>query len=168
MYLIDANVLIEAKNRYYAFDLAPGFWVWLEQAHQRQLLGSVVAVREELLAGDDDLADWAHSRHDFFHDVDRPTARTLATVARWVEGQQYTHAAVAEFLGGIADFYLVADGLAHGATVVTRERSDPLARRRVMIPNVCDGLGVAYCDPFAMMRATGAILDLRSPWPLAG
>ncbi|PMD04330.1 DUF4411 family protein, partial [Brevibacterium paucivorans] len=26
MYLLDANVLIEAKNRYYAFDIAPGFW----------------------------------------------------------------------------------------------------------------------------------------------
>lgn len=33
MYLIDSNVLIEAKNRYYAFDIAPGFWTWLEQAH---------------------------------------------------------------------------------------------------------------------------------------
>ena len=29
MFLIDANVLIEAKNRYYAFDIAPGFWYWL-------------------------------------------------------------------------------------------------------------------------------------------
>lgn len=25
MYLLDANVLIEAKNRYYGFDIAPGF-----------------------------------------------------------------------------------------------------------------------------------------------
>ncbi|MFC2625050.1 MAG: DUF4411 family protein [Propionibacterium acidifaciens] len=25
MFLVDANVLIEAKNRYYAFDIAPGF-----------------------------------------------------------------------------------------------------------------------------------------------
>lgn len=25
MYLLDSNVLIEAKNRYYAFDIAPGF-----------------------------------------------------------------------------------------------------------------------------------------------
>ena len=32
-YLVDANVLIEAKNRYYAFDIAPGFWKWLDQAH---------------------------------------------------------------------------------------------------------------------------------------
>lgn len=29
-YLVDANVLIKAKNRYYAFDIAPGFWKWLD------------------------------------------------------------------------------------------------------------------------------------------
>lgn len=34
-YLIDANVLIEAKNRYYAFDIAPGFWKWLDRAGTR-------------------------------------------------------------------------------------------------------------------------------------
>lgn len=34
MHLVDANVLIEAKNRYYAFDIAPGFWAWLEQGHR--------------------------------------------------------------------------------------------------------------------------------------
>ncbi|MGO2111565.1 MAG: DUF4411 family protein [Pseudoclavibacter sp.] len=26
MYLVDASVLIEAQNRYYAFDITPGFW----------------------------------------------------------------------------------------------------------------------------------------------
>ena len=34
MHLVDANILIDAKNRYYAFDIAPGFWAWLEQAHR--------------------------------------------------------------------------------------------------------------------------------------
>ena len=33
MFLVDSNVLIEAKNRYYAFDIAPGFWRWLDIAH---------------------------------------------------------------------------------------------------------------------------------------
>ncbi|WP_196717580.1 DUF4411 family protein [Actinomyces trachealis] len=26
MYLLDAHVLIDAKNRYYVFDIAPGCW----------------------------------------------------------------------------------------------------------------------------------------------
>lgn len=26
VYLLDSNVFMEAKNRYYAFDIVPGFW----------------------------------------------------------------------------------------------------------------------------------------------
>ncbi len=33
MYLLDANVFIDAKNRYYGFDIVPAFWDWLQQAH---------------------------------------------------------------------------------------------------------------------------------------
>ena len=28
-YLLDTNIFIESKNRYYGFDIAPGFWEWL-------------------------------------------------------------------------------------------------------------------------------------------
>ena len=43
-YLVDANVLIEAKNRYYAFDIAPGFWKWLDQAHAQGTVFSRVKI----------------------------------------------------------------------------------------------------------------------------
>jgi len=32
-YLIDANVFIEAKNRYYGFDICPAFRDWLIAAN---------------------------------------------------------------------------------------------------------------------------------------
>lgn len=48
MYLLDTNVLIEAKNRYYAFDLAPGFWAWIGEAHRQGVTCSIKHVREEL------------------------------------------------------------------------------------------------------------------------
>ena len=44
MFLIDANILIEAKNRYYAFDLAPGFWDWLEGAYRQDLVLSLIHI----------------------------------------------------------------------------------------------------------------------------
>ena len=34
-YLLDANVLIEGSRFYYAFNLAPGYWDWLEATHGR-------------------------------------------------------------------------------------------------------------------------------------
>lgn len=66
MYLVDANVLIEAKNRYYAFDIAPGFWAWLEGAHAAGEVGSIETVHKELVSGNDELADWARANSSFF------------------------------------------------------------------------------------------------------
>ena len=54
MYLLDANIFIQAKNRHYAFDVVPGFWRWLERAHGIGIAGSVERVREELLVGQDE------------------------------------------------------------------------------------------------------------------
>ena len=54
MYLLDANIFIQAKNRHYAFDVVPGFWRWLERAHGIGIAGSVERVREELLVGKDE------------------------------------------------------------------------------------------------------------------
>lgn len=34
MYVIDSDVLITAKNSYYAFDLCPGFWSSLRVKHR--------------------------------------------------------------------------------------------------------------------------------------
>jgi len=51
MFLVDANVLIEAKNRYYGFDIAPGFWDWLDMANGRSIVCSIEPVRMELLNG---------------------------------------------------------------------------------------------------------------------
>jgi hypothetical protein len=55
-YLLDTNVFIEAKNRHYGFDFCPGFWDWIDQAHQDGTVFSIDKVASELGAVDDDLA----------------------------------------------------------------------------------------------------------------
>ena len=50
-YLVDSDVLITAKNLYYAFDLCPGFWKSLLHHHRESRVFSVDRVRKELLAG---------------------------------------------------------------------------------------------------------------------
>lgn len=54
-YLLDANVFIEAKRRYYAFDVCPGFWECLVWHHQGACVESIDRVKQELELGDDDL-----------------------------------------------------------------------------------------------------------------
>jgi hypothetical protein len=59
-FLIDSDVLITAKNRYYAFPICPGFWDSLLYGHTLGNLHSIDRVRQELLNGspDDDLVRW--------------------------------------------------------------------------------------------------------------
>lgn len=62
MYLIDSDVLITAKNSYYAFDLCPGFWNSLLDKHQSGQVHSLDRNRMELQQGrdDDDLVKWVN------------------------------------------------------------------------------------------------------------
>ncbi len=161
MYLVDANVLIEAKNRYYALDIAPGFWDWLERAGQGGLVCSISAVRDELLQGDDALADWARAHAVFFRQIDQTTQRHFAPLSAWAYSRNYTQAALAEFASDRADFLLIAHAREHQHVVVTHEQSRPEARRRVLIPDACLAMGVSTVDTFQMLRATGATLILR-------
>lgn len=163
MYLIDTNVLIEAKNRYYGFDIAPGFWTWLDHAHRESLACSIEAVRDELLAGKDDLATWAAANPSFFRAIDQGTTRHFGDLTTWAASQSFTPAALSEFTGNNADYLLVAYARAHYHTVVTHERPQPNARARVLIPDACLAMGVSTADTFQMLRRTGARLDLRAP-----
>mgnify|MGYP001759092167 FL=1 len=74
-YLLDSNVFIQAKNLYYGFDFAPGFWSWLNMAFEQSQIHSITAVRNELVQGNDELGAWARARKDFFQEIDAPTTR---------------------------------------------------------------------------------------------
>ena len=60
-YWLDSDILIQAKNTYYAFDIAPGaiFWAILEKGAASGLIRSPMMVHEEIMRGGDQLTDWA-------------------------------------------------------------------------------------------------------------
>ncbi len=73
-YLLDANIFIQAKNLHYGMDFCPAFWDWLVHANQTGSLYSVEQVGDELLDGNDELAQWAKQRgNKFFLPPDGPT-----------------------------------------------------------------------------------------------
>jgi hypothetical protein len=47
VYVIDANVLMQAHRLYYAFPICPGFWDFLANEHQVGRIMSVDKVRDE-------------------------------------------------------------------------------------------------------------------------
>jgi hypothetical protein len=161
-YLLDANVFIEAKNRYYGFDFCPAFWDWVVAEHAARRVFSVEKVGTELRAGSDVLAEWAEARGDAFFLVPDPAVLpSLAALSTWSTSQRYAPGAITTFLEG-ADYYLVAQAHAHGHTVVTLEKpADSI--NRVKIPSACIGLGVKTMTPFEMLRTEHTRFVLGGP-----
>lgn len=153
--LLDSNVFIQAKNLHYGFDFCPAFWDWIVRAQAAGSVFSVERVRDELVGGADELAGWAQARPGaFFIAADATTLPSLQATTNWAVAAGFEPAAVSTFLQG-ADYYLVAQALALGLTVVTHEIVANTVKR-VKIPNACLGLGVPYMTPFQMLRTEGA------------
>ncbi len=158
-YLLDANVFIQAKNLHYGFDICPGFWDWLVQANAQGKVFSIEKVRDELEAGNDELADWARARGEaFFLRPDMQVVEAFGRVSAWVQGAGYEPLAINTFLQ-VADYYLIAHALAHNFIVVTHE-VPANTRKKVKIPNVCIGLGLRHMSPYEMLRREGAMFVL--------
>ena len=150
-YLLDANVFIEGKNRYYGLDFCPAFWDWLQAENTAGSVFSIEKVGDELAAGADELADWAAARPSgFFLPVQPGMLDALRRVSEWATTQRYEQSAVATFLQA-ADYYLVGQALALGYSVVTQELPSP-SLKRIKIPDACVGLGVRCVSPFEMLR----------------
>ncbi len=156
VFLLDANVFIEAKRRYYAFDLCPGFWeclIWHHNGTSRVV--SIDRVKDELERGGDDLKAWVTSDMPLtcFARTDvRPAVEQYALIMSWVQNHnQFFPEAKAEFAAS-ADGWLIAYAKVNSIVLVTHEVLAPDARRKVPMPNVCEAFSVAYIDTFDMLR----------------
>lgn len=161
-YLLDANAFIQAKRSYYAFDLCPGYWKALLAHHGAGRLCSIERVKDELLAGGDELADWAKKTVPdgfFVSSAETEVASWFGKMMGWVQSQtQFLPAAKADFATK-ADGWLIAYAKAHGLKLVTLEKPNPAVKKKVPMPNVCDAFGVQYEDTFDMLRALSVKFD---------
>lgn len=165
IFLMDADVFLTAKNRYYAFDICPGFWSSIIHYHQQRRIYSIDRVRNELLVGrkTEDLAQWVTSElpDDFFLNVDDDNVASAYTeIMMWVQRHpRYFDYAKAKFATG-ADGWLVAYARVHNVIVVTNEEPAPDSKREVKLPDVCDQFKVTRKDTFVMLKE----LSIRFEW----
>jgi len=158
-YVIDASSLMEPNKRYYAMDICPGFWEWLDKAHAVDQVCSVEEVRDEIKKGDDELITWAKERGGFFLSRDNATQEALTEINAWAYGAGYERQVVHDFFDG-ADPVLVAFALAHERTVVTEEVLTRGQLSKIKIPRVCQEFGVPWTSAVGMVRAEGVRLVL--------
>jgi hypothetical protein len=157
MYLLDTNVLITAKNNYYGTDFAPGFWSWIADDYSVNGVRSVAAVRDEILAQKDALADWAlRLPANFWLEEATTDVPSLRAIASWsmTGDPRFTQQARTDFLAG-ADYRLVSQAHAGGHVVVTHEVPQPEGKKRIKIPDVCTAFDVGQREPFGLFRQLG-------------
>jgi hypothetical protein len=161
-YVLDANVFIQAHQRFYSFDICPGYWNALLHHHSENRICSVDKVRDELAAGGDILWDWARETFgtDAFHDS-AVAAQEFGGMASWVMAHpHYRPAAQSKFMS-TADGWLAAFAKVQGQILVTLEESAAAdTKKRVPLVNLCEAFGVQTITPYEMLRRLG----VRMTW----
>ena len=154
IYLLDANVLIDANRDYYAKERVPEFWNWLVHMGTTGAVKIPVEVYEEIKDGNDDLATWAK---------DDAVAQALllneeadpATVATITEDGYAPDLADDEIEKIGRDPFLISYAMidVEDRTVVTTEISKPKRQRANRhIPDVCGTFGIRCRNTFEFVR----------------
>ncbi|MER9104101.1 DUF4411 family protein [Mesorhizobium sp. M0848] len=154
MYLLDASVLITAKNSYYAFDRVPEFWEWLLYWAERGAIKMPVEIVEEIIGGSDDLAQWLGDKENktvLCLDEEVDVGRVQEVLAMGYA----TDLTDSEVIKIGRDPFLIAYALfaPDMRSVVTTEVSKPNTQRaNRRIPDVCDQMRVTWGNSFNLVR----------------
>jgi hypothetical protein len=162
IYLLDANVLIDANRDYYPLQRVPEFWEWLHNAGENGHAKIPLEVYEEISDGKDNLASWAKQEHItiallFQEEVD------VSLVARATDQGYASDLTDDEVVKIGRDPFLIAYVLKdpESRCVVTTEVSKAKRRRANRhLPDVCSDLGLRCCNTFEFLRA----LDFSTRW----
>lgn len=156
-YLFDTNIFVESKKNL-PMDVWPTFWTKMVELINSGVIHSIDKVKEEIDKGGDELTAWINDNapRKFFLTQDAEVIAKLAETIDWATNSpiSYTPAAIAGY-AGVADSYLVATAAAKNMTLVTYEKSNPMRKKRVMIPDACNGVGARCCDLNTALRELG-------------
>lgn len=160
LYLLDANILINAHRLYYPVDAVPEFWEWLAHHSRAGVIKMPIETFEEVKDGSDD-----EERDLLFGWLQVPENKRGIVLPDSVDGELVRRVTVQGYAVDLRDDeleqigrdpFLIAHALAspHDRCVVSNEASKPnKIRQNRRIPDVCASLGVQCCDTFAMLRA---------------
>jgi hypothetical protein len=154
IYLLDANVLIDANRDYYPIARIPEFWEWLVYMGNKGKVKIPTEIHDEIKDGRDDLAVWAR---------DSGTTKalllneelTMKQVSKVIT-KGYAPDLNEDEIGQIGrDAFLIAYALSSPANrcVVTTEVSKPKRMRANRhVPDVCKTFEISCCHTHEFTR----------------
>lgn len=167
-YILDANVLIHAKNLYYPIARVPEFWEWLIFQGEQSRLRIPIEIYEEFKdvkperGEKDDLALWA-DRKEVRDALLLNEAADADLVSRVIYEGYMDDPTDDDITKMGRDPFLISYALIapKSRIIVTEERSKPkrLGGNR-HIPDVCTALGIRSINTFDLIRE----LDFNTSW----
>ncbi|MCK4269217.1 MAG: DUF4411 family protein [Methanogenium sp.] len=152
-YLLDSNIFIEAKNRYYSFEIAPGFWNWLEKFTEEQSFLTIREVRDEIIEYDDELKEWFLGFPlNCFIEADLDIQDKMRCITNFVMNNKTYNPDNKNYFLARADPWLIATAMTGDYVVVTHEAKAGPGTKKVKIPNVCEIFDVRYTTIFDLMK----------------
>ena len=154
IYLLDANVLIDANRDYYATDRVPEFWEWLVHQGQANTVKIAIEIYEEIKEGNDQLALWA--KEDAVETAMLLNEAADPELVAKVTEEGYAPDLTDDEIEKIGrDPFLLSYAMTDvdDRTIVTTEVSKPRRQRANRhIPDVCDTFGLPCRNTFEFVR----------------
>lgn len=167
IYCLDANVLIQAWQKYYAPDLCPDYWDILNKLGSEgkifipEEVKNEIVVTEDKEKKEDDLSKWLKRSSIPVH---KPTEEVIKCWQNIIQANPLHKLLVDSAKGrSLADPWVISHALNKKATVVTKE--NPIisinAKKPVTIPNVCENMGIRWIDDFTFVKEIGLKFSCR-------
>lgn len=151
-YLIDANIFIEGYKSFYPIDVHVSYWNKLADLINLGSFVSIDKVKSEIQ--DEPIRQWLDDNiSSTFFESSATAIVEYQNVILWANAQSYTSNAKSEFAANtVADAFLIAKAKMENYTLVTYERSEPLKKSKVKIPDVCMAMNVRCIDINTALR----------------
>jgi predicted nucleic acid-binding protein len=153
-YCLDANVLIQAWQKYYNPKFCPDYWDILIEIGKQDKIFIPELVYEEITRTEDDLSRWVKASKIPIKKISEPVTICLQKIY----AVNPVHKNLVDNITGrsLADPWVIAHSLHENATVVTKEEKiTALNSKRIRIPNVCDNMGVRWMNDFQFIDELG-------------
>lgn len=147
-YCLDANVLIQAWQKYYNPKFCPDYWNILIVLGKNETIFIPELVYEEVVRTVDDLSKWLKSSNIPIANISESVTKHIRKIL-----EDYPLLVDNTKARSLADPWVIAHAISENATVVTKEEKvTALNSKKIKIPNVCDNIGIRWMNDFQFIE----------------
>ncbi len=159
-YCLDANVLIQAWQKYYSPKFCPDYWSVLDELGKQDIIFIPKMVYDEITRTDDDLSKWLKKSNIPVAEIDENVTSFLKII--FAANPSHQNLVDNTKNRSLADPWVIAHAINVNAMVVTKEEKvTAINTSKIKIPNVCDNMGVPWINDFQFIDKLKIIFSCK-------